>query len=242
VGERTVAHYGPYVVKEIRTNQDNLDAIRSLLKSAERRGPGNVGEVVPLDVFDTDRGLVSDRTRLLVALRKNKIVACVAADPRERIGSGSNPHNVFGLVVSPEVRARYQLGHVMIAAALKTLREEGLKVARTTPTRRALPFFTGIRADPTHVYRELEVRLRWYRRAGSEEYLELTRLPREVREELELFRIRTVNARRDPTPFHRLDPEKPVHVFRSGVRSFTLIASLGDGDHGRRQRDIAHVQ
>ncbi|WP_457620159.1 GNAT family N-acetyltransferase [Methanopyrus sp.] len=234
MGERTVARYGPYVVKEVKTDRYNLDAIRSLLESAERRGPGNVGEVVPPDVFDANRGLASDRTRLLVALKEGGIVACVAADPRERVGSGPNPHNVFGLVVSPEVRARYQLGHVMLAAALKTLREEGLRVARTTPTRRALPFFTGIRADPTYVYRELEVRLRWYRRTGNEEYLELTKVPREVREELELLRIRTVGARRDPTPFHRLDPEKPVHVFRSGVRSFTLTAPLGDETDGRR--------
>ncbi len=223
MGERTYLRVGDLTVRILPPDRA-APTVRRLASELDADAPGELKETVPVDLLQSD--FFSPDARVLIAHRRRQPVACVGADP----DTTRHPHNVFGLIVSPRVRRRYQTGHLLLAAALRFLRESGADVARTTPIRRALPFFTGIRADPTHVWKELDLRVRWYRRTRDETFLDLSRLPTELREDLRLMKVETADVHREPTPFHTLDPERPVHTFRSGVKGFTLIARLG-GPH-----------
>ncbi len=225
MGERTYLRVGNLTIRAYPPDEA-VETVRRLASELDTDAPGELKEAVPVDLLQSD--FFSPEARVLIAHSDRGPIGCVGADP----DTSRHPHNVFGLVVSPRVRNRYQTGHLLLAAALRFLRESGTEVARTTPIRRALPFFTGIRADPTHVWKELDLRVKWYRRTRDDAFLDLSRVPEELREELLLMRVETVDAPREPTPFHRLDPERPVHTFRSGVRGFTLTARLGGAGGG----------
>ncbi len=228
MGERTPLPSG-IIVKVIETITDeDFRKLKSFILSNTGSGEGRLKEIVPPDLF-RPKGAFETVEAIVAETEGGKIVGCVGLNPEP-----GHPHNVFGLVTAEELgERRYLLGHVLLAHALKRARELGLEEIRVTPIRRALPFFTGISADPVHVYRELEARVRLWRRTGNVDYLNLGLIPEELRRELLVHGIRTLNAERRPTPFSRLDDANPVHVFRSGVRSFTLVSRYrGVNDHG----------
>ncbi|GEM_PF-3409324 len=224
MGERTPSPPA-YIVKVIKTiGKDEYRKLKRFIIENTGSGHGPLKDAVPPDVFHPEKGLCDEFEVIIAETPEGRMLGCVGVNPEP-----GHPHNVFGLVTARELgERRYHLGHVLLAHALRRAVSHGLNEVRATPIRRALPFFTGIRADPAHVYRELETRVRLWRRARDDTFLDLTLVPEDLRRELMLHGVRTLNAERRPTPFSRIDGHDPVHRFRSGLKAFTLVAGAGE--------------
>ncbi len=220
MGERTSSP-PTYIVKVIKTiGEHEYRKLRSFILENTGSGHGPLKDAVPPDVFHPEKGLCDDFEVIIAETPEGKTLGCVGINPEP-----GHPHNVFGLVTARELgERRYLLGHVLLAHALRRALSKGLNEVRATPIRRALPFFTGIRADPAHVYKEMEIRVRLWRRARDDTLLDLTLVSDDLRRELLLHGVRTLNAERRLTPFSHIDDHDPVHRFRSGVKAFTLVA------------------